>query len=239
MRRYKLVLSSDIPEKQGIRILITGFPGFGAVGYITTKYMVEKLRMKRIGYIFTPLLPDFTSFEEYGLSLPHEVFTDHDTKVVVLLNRINPQKSYINSYVSSVLKLIKELAIDEVLLIGGLDARFREGSEEYRWLRNSYSNRELEAPLFMRGPLIVGPLASLLIALELEKIPTIAIFPYTEPDTVNHKAAAIALKVIQKIANIEIDLSELLSYAEYVEQMEEALKQLATQEERRESMMYM
>ncbi len=238
MRRYKLVLNSDIPKKQGTRILITGFPGFGAVGYITIKYMVEKLRMKRIGYIFTPLLPDFTSFEEYGLSLPHEVFTDHDAKVVVLLNRINPQKSYINSYVSSVLKLIKELAIDEVLLIGGLDTRFREGSEEYRWLRNSYSNRELEAPLFMRGPLIVGPLASLLIALELKKIPTIAIFPYTEPDAVNHKAAAIALKVIRKIANVEIDLSELLSYAEYVEQVEEALKQLATQE-RKESMMYM
>ncbi len=239
MRRYKLVLSSNVPKKQGVRILVTGFPGFGAVGYITTKYMVEKLKMKRIGYISTPLLPDFTSFEEYGLSLPHEVFTDQDAKIVVLLNRINPQKSYINSYVSSVLKLIKELAIDEVLLIGGLDARFREGSEEYRWLRNSYSSRELEAPLFMRGPLIVGPLASLLIALELEKIPTIAIFPYTEPDTINHKAAAIALKVIQKIANIEIDLTELLSYAEYVEQMEEALRQLATQEGRKENMMYM
>ena len=239
MRRYKLVLNGDIPEKQNTRILITGFPGFGTVGYITTKYMIEKLKMKRIGYIFTPLLPDFTSFEEYGLSLPHEVFIDHDARIVVLLNRINPQKSHINSYVSSVLKLIKVLAIDNVFLIGGLDARFREGPEEYRWLRNSYNNIELEAPLFMRGPLIVGPLASLLIALELEKIPTIAIFPYTEPDTVNHKAAAIALKVIQKITNIEIDLSELLSYAEYVEQMEEALKQLSTQEGRRESMMYM
>ena len=239
MRRYRLVLSREIQLGDNVRTLITGFPGFGAVGYITTKYMVEKLRMKRIGYIATPLLPDFTSLEDYGLSLPHEVFIDEHGRLVVLLNRMNPQKSYINSYVTAVLKLIKELNIGEVLLIGGLDVRFKEGDEEYRWLKNSYSHRYLDAPQFLRGPLIVGPLASLLIALELKRVPALAIFPYTEPEVVNHKAAAIALKVIQQLIGIEIDLSELLRYAEYIERMEETIKQMSTQEGHKESMMYM
>jgi len=239
MRRYKLVLNREIRLGSNIRMLITGFPGFGAVGYITTKYLVEKLRMRRIGYIATPLLPDFTSLEDYGLSLPHEVFIDEYERLVILLNRMNPQKSYINSYVTAVLKLIRELNICEVLLVGGLDVRFKEGDEEYRWLKNSYSHRYLDAPQFIRGPLIVGPLASLLIALELKRIPALAIFPYTEPEIVNHKAAAVALKVIKQLIGIEIDLSELLRYAEYIERMEEALKQMSTQEGHRESMMYM
>jgi len=239
MRRYKLVLSHEIQLKNSMRTLITGFPGFGAVGYITTKYMVEKLRMKRIGYIATPLLPDFTSLEDYGLSLPHEVFIDEYERLVILLNRMNPQKSYINSYVAAVLKLIRELNIGEVLLIGGLDVRFKEGDEEYRWLKNSHSHRYLDAPQFIRGPLIVGPLASLLIALELKRVPALAIFPYTEPEIVNHKAAAVALKVIQQLIGIEIDLSELLRYAEYVERIEESLKQMSAQQGHRESMMYM
>jgi len=239
MRRYKLILTHEVQPKDITRILITGFPGFGAVGYITTKYMVEKLRMRRVGYIATPLLPDFTSLEDYGLSLPHEVFIDEHEQLVVLLNRMNPQKNHINSYVNAVLKLIKELKIGEVLLIGGLDIRFKEGNEEYRWLKNSYSRRYLDAPQFLRGPLIVGPLASLLIALELKKIPALAIFPYTEPEIVNHKAAAVALKVIQQLIGVEIDLSELLRYAEYIERMEETLKQMSAQEGHKESMMYM
>ena len=237
--RYRLVLTHNPPEKVGSRVLITGFPGFGAVGFLTTKFIVDKMSMKRIGFVKTPIVPDLTSLEDYGLSLPHEVFIDHEGKVVVLLNRVNPLKSRMNSFVNSFLDIVKTLDVDEVILVGGLDARFREGTEEYRWLRTSASKRSLDAPLFIKGPFIIGPLASLLIACELENVPAVAIFPYTEPESLDHRAAATAIKVIGSIIGISIDVSELLQYAETIERIEESLKQAYRASTERESKMYM
>ncbi len=238
MRRYRLrLLIESVPQA---KYFVTGFLGFGAVGYIATRYLVSKLAFERIGFIETPVVPDFTALEDYGLALPHEVFIDRDRKVVVLLNRVNPDKRYMNSFVDAVMELVSKLGIEEAILIGGLDAKYREGSEEFRWLRTSRCTRELEAPLFMKGPYIVGPLASLLIAFELRGLPAIALFPYTEPERVDHRAAAKALEILGRIIGIEIDVSELISFAEYVEKIEkEVIEQSMTAAQRRESVMYM
>jgi len=237
--RYRLVLTHSPPEKARKRVLVTGFPGFGAVGFLTTKFMIDKLKMRRIGFVKTPVVPDITSLEDYGLSLPHEVFINKEGDIAVLLNRVNPIKSKMNSFVSSFLDLVRTLDVDEVVLVGGLDSRFREGNEEFRWLRTSSSRRELEAPLFVKGPFIIGPLASLLVVCELENVPAIAIFPYTEPESLDHRAAATAIKVIGSIVGISIDVSELLKYAEAMERIEESLKQAYKAASERESKMYM
>ncbi|HDI02302.1 MAG TPA: hypothetical protein ENF93_01510, partial [Ignisphaera sp.] len=156
-RGYRLILYDSSVNYNAKNYLVTGFPGFGAVGYLATKYLVDKLHLQRVGYIDTPIIPDFTSLEDYGLSLPHEIFYGeiNNKSVIVILNRINPLKSYLNSYVKSVLKLISTYKIKEAFLIGGMDSRFREGKEEYRWLKTSHSSRTLDAPLFMRGPYII------------------------------------------------------------------------------------
>ncbi len=239
-KRYRLVLTNEVSLQGGI--LITGFPGFGNVGFISTKHLVEKLSMRRIGFIMPPIIPDFTTFEDYGLSLPHEIFVDASKRIAVLLNRVNPSRAFINSFVESVAELINRINVSEVVMIGGLDVRFREGNEEYRWLKTSQSQRQLDAPMFMKGPAIVGPLAALLVYFELHAIPAIAIFPYTEPDRADHRAAAIAIKILNKILNLDVPVDELLKYAQYVEQMEESLKKLVMegmQQEDKRSVMYM
>jgi len=238
---YKLHLEKR-PSKNGKRFLVTGFPGFGAVGFITVKFLVDKLGMKRIGFIKTPSIPDITSLENYGLSLPHEIFIDASGTLVTLLNRVNPSRGRMNSFVKSFLSLVTELDVDEIVLVGGVDSRFKEGEEEYRWLATSASNRKLDAPLFMRGPFIVGPLASLLIACELQNVPAIAIFPYTEPESFDHRAAAVAIRVLSKVVGIEVDVTELLQHAEMIERLEEGLRQIyssITKTGREESRLYM
>ncbi len=236
-KKYKLELLKRIGSTQKLK-LVTGFAGFGAVGLITTMYIVEKLRMERIGYIFPPHIPEFTSYEDYGLSLPHEIFYLCNNNLLVLLNRVNPYSPYIDSYVDTVIELINKLGVDEVILVGGLDSRFREGEEEYRWLRTAHSKRELKAPLFVKGSYIVGPLAALLIAFEINHIPAIAIFPYTEPEKVDHKAAAIAVKVISEILNISIPVEDLIMRAKEIEMMEQKIAQILSRE-RRGSVMHM
>ncbi len=242
MKGYRLHLEEAPPKGSDKRYLVTGFPGFGAVGFIAIKFIVEKLRMRRIGFIDTPRIPDVTSLEDYGLSLPHEIFINERGTLVALLNRVNPERSKINSFAKSFLDLVSTLKVDEVILVGGVDSRFREGSEEYRWLATRVSDRRLKAPMFMKGPFIIGPLASLLLLCELRNIPAIAVFPYTEPDSFDHRAAAVAVKVVGEIVGVEVDVSELLQHAEMLERLEESLRQMystVSEASKRESRLYM
>ena len=223
-------------------VLITGFHGYGAVGYLATRYMVSKLSMELIGFIETPLVADFTSIEDYGFSKPHEIFTKsfNDTGMLILLNRVNPDRRFMSSYIRALIDIVEKFSVSEVLLIGGLDTRFRESEEEFRWLKTRASKRSLDAPYFMKGAYIVGPLASLILTLEEHGIPAIAIFPYTEPESIDHRAAAVAIKVISSMLNVSIDVTELVYYAEKVEEVEKLIQSMQSQQpiERKESVMH-
>jgi len=241
-RGYRLKLFSKHATVENSKtVLITGFQGFGGVGYLTIRYIVSKLNMKVVGHIEPPDIPDFTSVEEYGLSMPHEIFSRNikGVNLIALLNRVNPERKYLTSFVNSVLNLIKDLQIQEVYLIGGLDIRFREGNEEFRWVKTSSMNGiNISSPYFVKGTYIVGPLAALLLEFEHRSIPAIAIFPYTEPESIDHKAAAVAVKILSEILGLEVDISELIKYAEKVEELEKSIQEALLNIERKESVMH-
>lgn len=241
-KSYSLRLVKEIKDRKNEVYVITGFQGFGAVGFIASKYLVSKLNMELVGYIDTPRIPDFTSIEDYGFSMPHEIFykdIDDQRRIFTLLNRINPDKKYITSFVNEVISFIKNVNGREVILFGGLDTRFREGNEEYRWLKTNTCSRVLNAPYFIKGAYVVGPLASLLIALQQHNISALVILPYTQPDVIDHKAAAIAIKTLSLIINIEIDVDELLKYVEKVEEIEKMIYEVYEQQlKKRESVMH-
>lgn len=241
-KSYTFKLFKELNDSKNEVYLISGFYGFGAIGFLATRYLVSKLNMDLIGYIDPPTVPDFTSVEDHGFSMPHEIFykdIKEDKRLIVLLNRMNPERKHITGFINEVLTLIKKLKIAEVMLIGGLDVRFREGEEEFRWLKTTACTRTLNAPYFIKGAYVVGPLASILIALQQNSVPALAIFPYTQPDTVDHKAAAVAVKTLASLIGIEIDVEELLSYAAKLEEVEKMIQDLYEQQLRRkESVMH-
>ncbi len=206
--------------------VITGFPGFGYTGYLTTRYIVQELRMKRIGVIVTQELPDYTSLEDYGIVFPHEIFVDDNNGLVVIVNHSLPVRRYRDHYVKVLLKWIKENNTRELVLIGGLNAKLREGAERYRWIKGSLSRRTLSAPQMKKGLYVVGPLAHMILYSELLRIPYIVLLPYAEPLRPDPRAAAIAVEVINGLYELNIDTSKLYEEAQRIEQeLAEILRQ--------------
>ncbi|RLG76535.1 MAG: proteasome assembly chaperone family protein [Thermoprotei archaeon] len=240
-KRVTLEVDEGKLSIDSVKFLITGFQGFGAVGQLASKYLTKTLHLIRIGYIIPSVIPDFTSLEDYGLTLPHEIFANNELKIITIVNHVNPSRRDLTDYTNVVVEFVKKLNTGHVLLIGGLDERFKEGDEKYRWLPTSKATLRLNAPLFMKGPYIVGPLASLLIAFELHSIPAITILPYTQPSRrVDPRAAAVAIEVISSLLGTEIPTHELIEYAEYLEKAEEEVrKMLSTQERSTRDKMYM
>lgn len=232
----KIILFDEYSPRN--HIVITGFPGFGYTGYIASRYIAHKLKLERVGVIVTRELPEYTMLEDYGIVFPFEIFTDKE-KITVIVNHSLPPRRYRNTYARIVSRWLRENEIQELILIGGLNSRFKEGNEKYRWLSGSHSKRKLNAPVMKKGLYIVGPLAHMIMHAELNMIPFIVILPYAEPIRLDPRAAAIAIETINDIYGLKIDVSELYEdarrieeeLAEIIRRQEEALRKETSKEE--------
>lgn len=225
-RNVKIYYEKEAVSRDKNPIFITGFPGFGATGYITTRFLVEALKMKRIGFVMTKYMPDTVIIDpEQRFNFPHEIYSGLDGKVIVLVNQTVPSPMEKDEFAESLVKWVHRNNFSEMLLVGGLDAEIRRSSDEYmRWIGNKYCKRTLEEPLMDKGLVIVGPLATLLMYSEIIGVPALAILPYAERNRPDPRAAAVAVSKIAKILNTEIDVSELIKHAEAIEVLERKIR---------------
>jgi len=228
-RRIRIIVAEPLEamRRNGELVLITGFPGFGAVGYITTRYIVEAMKLKRIGYVITKYMPDVVSIEgDRRFSFPHEIYSKEGSGLIVLVNSIVPNIHERVEFAESIVRWSIENKINEILLIGGLDPSVRRSQDDIlRWTGNSWGKRVLKEPTMDRGLIIVGPLAIILMFTEILGQPATVILPYAERERPDPRAASVAVKKISEIFGVEIDIQDLIKHAETMEEIERKIRE--------------
>ncbi len=215
-------------------ILITGFPGFGHVGSIATRYIASKLGTVKVGDIFSRYMPDFTALEDYGIMTPYEIFADFNRRILIVVNNAVPQPPERLTFAKKLVEWFVGVGGSKAILAGGLNSKFRKGEEEFRWLCVNSCGWEFKEPVIDKGLYIVGPLAMLFMVLKVRKVPTLVVLPYTEPGKYDPKAAAVFVRKVSEILNLGIDVSDLLTYSKLLEETEAALEEALKTAERRE-----
>lgn len=224
MNNIKIVLKGiNEDQLKGVNF-ITGFRTLGEVGYIATRYIALKLGMKRVGFVLTKYLRDVTFLDEYGIATPFELFYDDKNHLLVLLSHLLPLQREANEFSETIVKWLKKLNVTNVILIGGLDKRYRTSNCNLRWLKTSKSQLNLSHPMMEKQLLMIGPLALFTIYSEIEDLPATILLPYADRDRIDPAAAAIAVEEVGRIFNIKIDVGELYEDAKKIE--EELQKQL-------------
>ena len=224
MSNIKIVLKGINEEQLKGANFITGFRTLGEVGYIATRYIVLKLGMRRVGFVLTKYLRDVTFLDEYGIATPFELFYDDKNHILVLLSHLLPLQREVNEFSETIIKWLKKINVSNVILIGGLDKRYKVDNYNLRWLKTSKSNINLNYPMIEKQLLMIGPLALFTIYSEIEDLPAIVLLPYADRDRIDPAAAAVAVEEIGKLFNINIDVGELYEDARKIE--EELQKQL-------------
>ena len=204
-------------ELKGVRF-ITGFRTLGEVGYIATRYLVLKTNMKRVGFVLTKYLRDVTFVDEYGLATPFELFYDKQNHILVLLSHLLPLQRELNEFSEKIIKWLKKIQVSEILLIGGLDKRYKTDNSNLRWLKTSASKHNLPYPFMEKQLLIIGPLALFIIYAEIEGLPGVVLLPYADRERIDPAAAAVAIEEINRIYGLKIDTSELYEDARRIEE---------------------
>ncbi len=203
---------------------VTGFKGYGLVGYIATLYLAEKLGCRWMGAVVTRYMPEAVTYSDGRIVAPFELLSCLDGKLVILLNHDVPHDRERTVFAEAVVKWVRDAGAGEAIFVGGFDSRFKSGDEELRWIATTSSKRRLSEPVMSKGLYVVGPLALLTLFAELYGLPALVILPYAEASRPDPRAAAVAVKRVASIVGFEIDVRELLEEAKKIEELVAAME---------------
>ncbi len=216
------ILIKEGKEIEPNSIFITGFHGLGEVGYLSVAHLIRSLEAERIGFIKSDVMPLFVSVENGHISLPFELFKYKN--FVFLVPRFQPHQAEQWNFIDELATWLSDMKFKDIILIGGLDINFREDEEEtMRGVPTSAAKEKLEKwgiPLLEEGLFVAGPLALLLAHLEIREMSAIGLLSYAQRGRPDPKAAATTLEKINKMFDINIDVTQLLDESKEIEKIE-------------------
>jgi uncharacterized protein len=224
------IVIEDNQDVKGCR-LVTGFHGVGLTGYITINHIVKSLHARPIGYIETQHQPALISLAGERISFPFEFYRHED--IIILFPRLQPKRSEVREFTREIVNWVTDGKFKEAILIGGLDNRFKQGNEDMRCVPTRASleeTKKLKVPLLEESLFVTGPLALMLTYFEMKSFPAIAFLPYSERGRPDPRAAALAVKQLNTMFSLDVDVFELINDAKRIE--EEVIKIMEGQKEK-------
>ncbi|MCE4628348.1 MAG: PAC2 family protein [Desulfurococcales archaeon] len=242
--RVRVYLKGD-PSEYKNSVVITGFRGFGMVGYNVSKFLALGLGAKRVGFIVTKPMPPVVMIEEDGEGFPFDIYYSPRAEALIIVNRALPEREHADDYAEAIASFARDLNARFSVLVGGLNASFRPEEEKYgyRHLENEhYKGPELDAPVMEEGLGVMGPLALLYMYMTLFGVGAVIVLPYAVADQIDIDAARRGIEIIsEKILGTAVNLRSLEKYAERLEREKEKIMQIivpmmqqAEQEEEKE-----
>lgn len=225
---FKIILKKDFKVKPG-STFICGFHGLGEVGFLSTAHLTRTLEAERIGFIKSDMLPLFVSMENERLVLPFELYSYDEKKMIFLVPRFQPHQSEQWGFIDRLAGWIAENKFKETLLLGGLDASFKEDEEDMRCVPTSAYGKMLEkwkVPLLEEGLFVAGPLALLLAELEMHEAPAIGLLTYATRGRPDPRSAATMLEKINEIYGVGANVEQLLEESREIERLEKMRKSI-------------
>ncbi len=196
----EVVLDIDRRSLEGA-VFVTGFRGFGMVGYLVSKYLALLLGARKVGYILAEHTPPMVLIEDDGPGYPYDIYYSEDPKAVIVVNRALPEREHTDEYTFGLAEWVSRIRPSTAVLVGGLRVEYRPEDEEhgYRYISNKfYRGPEIEAPEMEKGLGVMGPLALLYMHLDYFGVPSVIVLPYTTAEDVDWQAAAFGVKLVAK-----------------------------------------
>ena len=225
---FKIILKKDFKIKPG-STFICGFHGLGEVGFLSTAHLTRTLEAERVGFIKSDMLPLFVSMENERLVLPFELYSYEEKKMIFLVPRFQPHQSEQWGFIDKLANWVAENNFKETLLLGGLDASFKEDEEDMRCVPTTAYSELLEkwkVPLLEEGLFVAGPLALFLAELEMHDAPALGLLTYATRGRPDPRSAATMLEKINEIYGVGANVEQLLEESREIERLEKMRKSI-------------
>jgi uncharacterized protein len=218
------------------KVIVTGFKGFGYVGYNTVSYLIEELNAELIGVIDTIYFPQSISVRSGVAYSPYQIYQYGDMLLLLFEELgLDEEANYI---LKKVVEWSKYAGVERCILVGGLDKSImKPGDEPVKIVFNRpwISRYGVVEPVLRENIRVIGPLAVMLHYTTVFEIPAMAILAFAEMHIEDMKAAANAVKKLNEVLNLNVSTEKLVVRAAT---MEKRIERLMTEYERRGEGLY-
>lgn len=209
------MMKLELQKKPKNSILIEGFPGFGLVGTIATEFLIDHLKAKKIGRIYSDKINPMVAVHDEKVVDPLGIFYDSKTNIIILhaLVGVNGLEWKLAEVLND---LSKELKLKEIISIEGIGSPGIAGEEEvksYYFSNNKKWESSGSSPL--KEGIVMGVTGALL--LNVKDVPLSCIFAETHTNLPDSRAAAKIIEVLDNYLGLKIDYKPLLKKAEEFE----------------------
>lgn len=190
--------------------LLETFPGIGLVGPMAGSYIIEKLSMEYIGHIESDLFPPIAAIHNTLPMFPARIYRNEKYKIILFISEFTISPSAVYQLSNEILAFARKYGIAKIISVEGMPS---QKPSEKIYITATDPEVIRSAGKFGIKPIqdgvVAGVSASILIKATEYKIPTIDILVEVNPLIMDPKYAVIAITGLNKILNIDIDLSEL------------------------------
>ncbi|MEK6936509.1 MAG: PAC2 family protein [Nanoarchaeota archaeon] len=208
---------------KGVR-LITGFPGFGLIGTITTEFLIEHLKAVQIGKIRIDELPPIVAVHQGQVVEPVGVFYSKKYNLVIL-HALTSVAGIEWLLQNEICKLMDELKVKEIITIEGIGSQNIENVNVYY-----LANKKIDSKKLNISPLKEGIILGVSGALLLKSCANlVAFFVETHSAMPDSRGAAKTIEVLDKYLGLKVDYKPLLEKAV---KFEAKIKELMSKKEK-------
>ncbi len=195
--------------------MIVGFPGFGLVGTIATKFLIENLDVEHIGSIESDRLLPLAAIHKSKLIGPLDIFYNKKYNLVVIqtLSELNGTEWKLGDMLHD---LAEDLKAKEVIILEGVPTTKKKNDYGlyYYSTNKSFEKMGLKP---VQEAVMMGVTATLL--LRCKDIPISALLSESQSNIPDSEAAARIIKALDQYLGMNLDYKPLLAAAKKFEGM--------------------
>lgn len=208
--------------------LIDAFPGVGLVGPMAGSYMIEKLKMKYIGYIESEEFPPIAAIHNGTPMFPARIYKEDNYKLVVAMSEFVIPAGIVFKMSMEILAFVRKYGVSRMISISGMPSVKPSDTAYVTSPDQSALKKAAKAGLkTINEGVVAGVGAVLMTNSDQLNVESMNILVEVNPQVMDPKYAEIAIIGLNKILGIDIDLEDLKQESKVVEaKMRDVLKKM-------------
>lgn len=217
-------------------VLLVGLPGIGNVGRLAVGYLVSHLKAEKFAELYSPHFFNFVVIHEDKIHMLRNEFYYWKSKkkrdfIMLIGDAQSSDAPGHYEIAEKIVEFVEKLGCKEIITIGGFGTgKVQEESTVYgapndEKLKKKYQKCGINFSVTGKIGTIIGAAGIIPGIAKLHNIPSLALLAETPgfPIVTDPTAAEAVLKVLEKMFEMKIDLSQL---HEKVEEMHEFVKRI-------------
>ena len=221
-------------------IIFAGFVGAGLVGSIAVGYIIEKLKMKEIGYLRSKYLPPATVFIQGRLRHPFRFYSNKRGTICGIICEITLRMDGIYTIASSILDWAEKYGSKEIVVLDGVASKENHDQRAFcaaeEDLCRVMANKGIN--MIPQG-FVTGIPGGILNECLIRKIRGVTLLVRANPQKPDPLAAATLVEAVNRAYDTNIDTSELKKQEEQISQDFKELSDKYTEAKKTDSSLYM